>query len=122
MLAHRDSILFVRGCTQRVCSAQAVCSLAGPRSIKSIPGRFLPRPQAPPSFSMLRATLKNWEEPGDEARSRGGRTCSRASVEEFNLMSEFCYFSLFWLDYGRLKKLHTANGNSSTHADWAHAF
>ena len=53
---------------------------------------------------------------------RGGRTCSRASVEEFNLMSEFCYFSLFWLDYGQLKKLHTANGNSSTHADWAHAF
>ena len=53
---------------------------------------------------------------------QGGRTCSRASVEEFNLMSEFCYFSLFWLDYGQLKKLHTANGNSSTHADWAHAF
>ena len=54
--------------------------------------------------------------------SRGGRTCSRASVEEFNLMSEICYFSLFWLDYGQLKKLHTANGNSSTHAGWAHAF
>ena len=48
----------------------------------------------------------------------GGRTCSRASVEEFNLMLEFCYFSLFWLDYGQLKKLHTAIGNSSTHADW----
>ena len=53
---------------------------------------------------------------------RGGRTCSRASVEEFNLLSEFCYFSLFWLDYGQLKKLHTANSNSSTHADWAHTF
>ena len=56
------------------------------------------------------------------AHIRGDRTCSRASVEEFNLMSEFCYFSLFWLDYGQLKKLHTANSNSSTHADWAHAF
>ena len=55
-------------------------------------------------------------------KSRGGRTCSRASVEEFNLMSEFCYFSFFGLDYGQLKKLHTVNGNSSTHADWAHAF
>ena len=52
---------------------------------------------------------------------QGGRTCSRVSVEEINLMSEFCYFSLFWLDYGQLKKLHTANSNSSTHADWAHA-
>ena len=55
-------------------------------------------------------------------KTRGGRTCSRASVEEFNLMSGFCYFSLFWLDYGQLKKLHTANGNSSTHADLARAF
>ena len=62
------------------------------------------------------------EEVVSKFAARGGRTCSRASVEEFNLMSEFCYFSLFWLDYGQLKKLHTANGNSSTHADWAHAF
>ena len=44
------------------------------------------------------------------------------ALRNFNLLSEFCYFSLFWLDYGQLKKLHTANGNSSTHADWAHAF
>ena len=51
-------------------------------------GTKLPRPQAPPNFSMLhaekRATLKNWEEPGDETRyGYHSRTIVRAKTYTF---------------------------------------
>ena len=69
MLAH--FILFVRGCTQRVCSAQAVCSLAGPRSIKSVPGRFQvkrhSRDVAYQAFPLSACNIERWVWPGDEA-------------------------------------------------------
>ena len=72
MLAH--FILFVRGCTQRVCSAQAVCSLAGPRSIKSIPGRFQvkrhSRDVAYQAFPLSACNIERWVWPGDEASYR----------------------------------------------------
>ena len=62
----------MRGCTQRVCSAQAVCSLAGPRSIKSVPGRFQvkrhSRDVAYQAFPLSACNIERWVWPGDEAR------------------------------------------------------
>ena len=61
----------MRGCTQRVCSAQAVCSLAGPRSIKSVPGRFQvkrhSRDVAYQAFPLSACNIERWVWPGDEA-------------------------------------------------------